>query len=178
MNDADYKALVQAAYNGQIIVGVDRVFARKLYTDVAISTIEKATGEAPYVEKIVVWFAFLASPVAILSSVILAVFAFRWWALLIVPAALLIWMSNASTSARGDSSIWFLTFFLIVAVIINFINLLPIVWMSGFITVFVFALWCHRFLYYSSTFFFRAFILRNQRAFETFNESITIREAD
>ena len=89
MNDADYKSFVQSAYDGRILVGVDRVFARQLYTDLATSAIEQATGEAPYLEKLDVWFAFLASPLAVVSSAVLAAFAFRWWALLIVPVAFL-----------------------------------------------------------------------------------------
>ncbi|HXH24686.1 MAG TPA: hypothetical protein VNI78_05515, partial [Vicinamibacterales bacterium] len=64
MNDAEYTALVQSAYDGRALIGVDRVFARRLYTDVPTSAIENATGEAPYLEKLVVWFAFVAAPVA------------------------------------------------------------------------------------------------------------------
>jgi len=177
MNDDQYKTLVQSAYDGRLLVGVDRVFARKLYTGMATSAIEEATGEAPYLEKLVVWFAFLASPVAMLGSAVLAAVAFHWWALLIVPVALLWWMFNRSTSVRGGSSIWFLTLALIASVSVHFMNLLAIPRMSGLVAVFAFALWCDRLLYCASTFFLRAFVLRNQRALEAFGEGITIREA-
>ncbi len=46
VSDAEYKALVQSAYEGRVLIGVDRIFARRLYTDVATSAIETATGEA------------------------------------------------------------------------------------------------------------------------------------
>jgi len=177
MNDADYDTFVQSARNGRTLVGVDRVFARKLYTSVTTSAIKEATGEAPYLEKLVVWFAFLASPLAMLSSAVLAVFAFRWWALLIVPLAFSWWMLNRSMSMRGDSSIWFLTFVVIVTVTVHFMELLPTPCISRFVAIFALAMWCDRLLYRASTFFLRAFVLRNRRALESFGEGVTIREA-
>jgi hypothetical protein len=69
------------------------------------------------------------------------------------------------------------TLVLIVAVSAHFMNLFANPWMSGFVTAFLFALWCDRLLYCASTFFLRAFVLRNQRALEAFREGITIQEA-
>jgi len=176
MNDAEYKAFVESACHGRVLVGVDRVFARKLYTDVPLSAIEEATGEAPYLEKLVVWFAFLASPLALLGSAVLAAFAFRWWALLIVPVACIWWILNRSMSVRGGSSIWFLTIAVIVAMSVQVMNLLPSSWMSGFMAAFAFAMWCDRLLYCASTFFLRSFVLRNPQALRAFGEGLTIRD--
>lgn len=178
MNEAEYERLVQSAYDDRVLVGIDRAFARRLYTDVATSKIEEATGEAPYLGKLVVWFAFLSSPIAILGSVVLAAYAFHWWALLIIPVTLLWWMFNRSRSVRGDAAMWPYTFFMVVAVSAHFMDLFPSALISGFVTAFVFALWCDRLLYWASTFFLRAFVLRNQRAFEAFRDSITIRAAE
>ena len=75
------------------------------------------------------------------------------------------------------TSVWFLTFAVILAVSVYFMRLLPTPWISGFVAVFVFAMWCDRILYCASTLFLRAFVLRNRRAFEAFAEGITIREA-
>lgn len=177
MNDAEYKALVQSAYDNRILIGVDRIFARRLYTNISTSTIHTITGETPYIEKFVIWFAFLASPIAICMGVFAAVFGFRWWAFIVVPGALLLWMLNRSMSVRGGSSMWFLTLILVTAVSLHFMKLLSSPWMSGFIAIFAFALWCDRLLYCASTFFLRAFVLRNPRALEAFGEGITIREA-
>lgn len=73
---------------------------------------------------------------------------------------------------------WPYTFFMVVAVSAHFMDLFPSALISGFVTAFVFALWCDRLLYWASTFFLRAFVLRNQRAFEAFRDSITIRAAE
>lgn len=178
MNDAEYKAFVQSASDGHVLIGVDRIFARKLYTGISTSKILKATGETPYVEKLVVWFAYLASPLAMFTSAILAFFTFRWWVLLVVPVMVVGWMFNSVFGRRGSSSIWSLTIVVIAALSVHFLHLLANRWLSGFVATFAFALWCDRLVYCASTFFLRAFILRNQRAFEAFGEGIRVRKAD
>lgn len=178
MDDLDHKRLAQLESEGRILIGVDRTYARKLYTDVPISTIQRETGESPYFEKLVVWFAFLMSPIAILTSAVLAAYTFHWWAVLIVPVSILWWMGNKADSSRGNTHIWLLTLVMATAVSIHFLRLLPTPWMSGFLLVFVFSLWCDRLLYCASTMFLRLFVLRNQRALQAFGEGIIIRETD
>ena len=131
--DAEYKAFVQSVYDGRLLVGVDRIFARELYTEISTSEIEEATGEKPRLAKLVVWFAYLASPLAMLISAILAAFSFRWWALLIVPLCLLGWMINSMAARRGSSSMWFFTLVGIAAVGIHLMRLLANPYLSGFI---------------------------------------------
>jgi hypothetical protein len=43
-----HREIVQLEEQGRLIIGVDRVMARKFYIDIPISRIEKETGEAPY----------------------------------------------------------------------------------------------------------------------------------
>src|SRR5207249_10000082 len=95
MNDAEYEAFVQSACDGRAQIGVDRIYARQVYLEMATSAIEEATGETPYLEKVVVWFAYLASPLAIATSALLTALTFHWWALLLVPVELVAWMLNA-----------------------------------------------------------------------------------
>ena len=71
-----------------------------------------------------------------------------------------------------------LTVVVIAAVTVCFMRLLPNPWLSGLVATFAFALWCDRLLYCASTFFLRAFVLRNQRAPEVFDEGIRIQQAD
>ena len=106
---AEYKAFVQSAHEGGLLVGVDRIFAQKLYTKISISEIEETTGEKARLAKLVVWFAYLASPLAMVITTILAAFSFRWWALVMVPVGFLARMFNSMSARRGSSSMWFLT---------------------------------------------------------------------
>ena len=177
MNDSEYSALVPSANDGRLLIGVDRIFARRLYTETPTSAIEEATGEAPYFEKLVVWSAYIVSPLGMLISAILAAFAFRWWALLVVPMALILSVINSISARRGSSSIWFLNVAVVAAVSVHFLRLAN-PWLSGFIATFAFAMWCKRFLYWVATSFLRAFALRNQRALEAFGEGIRIPKAN
>jgi len=156
---------------------VDRIFARKLYIEIPTSEIKEATGEKPRLAKLIVWFAYIASPLAMLITAILAAFSFRWWALLIIPAGFLGWMFNSMTARLGSSSMWFLTLVGIAAVGVHLMRLLANPYLSGFIASFAFALWCDQLLYSASTVFFRAFVLRNQRALQAFGEGIRLRKA-
>lgn len=178
MNDPEYDAFVQSAKDGHLLIGVDRIFARKLYMEASTSQIEEATGEAPYFEKLVIWLAFVMSPLAMLVSAILAAYAFHWWALLVAPVALTLSVINSLSSRRGSSMIWFLNIVLVATVAVLFLRLVANPFLVGFIATFVFALWCKRFLYWAATWFLRAFVLRNQRALEAFRDGIRIREAN
>ena len=42
MDDAEYKEFVESAYHGRVLIGVDRIFARRVYTDIPTSTIQEA----------------------------------------------------------------------------------------------------------------------------------------
>ncbi len=46
----EYQDLVKRAYEGKILVGVDRALARKVYTNLSIAKIRAFTGETPYFE--------------------------------------------------------------------------------------------------------------------------------
>ena len=174
MDNTDHSSLTKLESDGCILIGIDRSYARLLYTDVPIITIQEKTGETPYFEKRVVWFAFLASPFAILISAVLAVYAFHWWAVFIVPVSFLWWMGNKGDSSRGNDTMWLCTLVVVVAAGIHFLSLFPTLWMSGFVLAFTFALWCDRLLYRASSLLLRCFVLRNKKAFQAFSEGITI----
>ena len=176
MDETEYRQFVQDVNAGRIMIGVDRPFARKVYTKMSFSAIQQATGETPFIEKAVVLFAFVAQAIAILGAFVLAVFAFRWWAFLVIPVVAILWFYNMSRSSMGGASIRIHTVALIGALIIHFLKVLPNPWMSEFLIVFVFALWCSRLVYNASTFLLRECVLRNPRALEAFEEGITIRE--
>jgi hypothetical protein len=103
MTESEYKTFVEQAYSGALLIGIDRSVARKFYTDIPLSKIQEETGETPYIEKMVVWFAFLTAPIALLASFVLSVFAFHWWAALAIPLSILIYFifSSKSSMPRG-----------------------------------------------------------------------------
>ena len=108
MTADEYKEFVAQVNSGALLIGVDRAIARKFYTDIPLSKIEEETGEAPYFEKMVVWFAFLSAPIAFLASLVLSVLALRWWAAVAIPFFILayfVFSGQSSMARRGMLSI-------------------------------------------------------------------------
>ena len=122
MTEDEYKAFVAHAKSGTLLIGIDRAFARRFYTDVPLTRIKEETGEAPYFEKIVVWFAFISAPIALLASFILSVLAFRWWAVLAIPLSAIVYFGFAGDSSRGQTRMLGVSIVLALAIASLFTN--------------------------------------------------------
>ncbi len=149
--------------------------ARKFYTDIPIQKIREETGEAPYFEKIIVWFAFLFGPISLLSSIIIGFWIFNWWGIIFLIFCPFIYFTYSSFSVRGDSRITGISILLLVSSCIYFFRVFDAPQITGFITVFILSLWCIRSLYCSSTFLLRNFIIRNEKAYKYLSQHLKIR---
>ena len=171
----DHKNLVELEKEGKILIGVDRVMARQFYTNVPIKKIKEKTGEAPYFEKIIVWFAFLFGPISLLASIILGFWFFNWWGIICLIFCPLVYFIYSSYSVIGNSRMTGISILLFTSACIYFLKVFNIPKISGFATVFIFSLWCTRLLYCSSAFFLRNFVIRNERAYQYLSQSLEIR---
>lgn len=174
----EHKEVIHLEQQGKLLIGIDRAMARKFYTDIPISKIKEETGQAPYFEKIVVWFAFLFGPIALISSIVLGFLAFDWWGAICLVVCPILYFRYISSSVRGASSSIGVTIFLLISVGVHLFSNLKTPWITGFASAFLFCLWCIRLLYCSSTVFLRAFVIRNGRAFEYLSEYLVIRHVD
>ena len=109
---SDYDTIVEQEEAGTILVGIDRAFARRFYTDVSLATIGEKTGETPYLEKLVVFGAFIGKHITLLGAVVLAVLVLGWWSAVVIPIGILIWVLFSSTSSLGGSRMLGITFIL------------------------------------------------------------------
>ena len=177
MTEDEYKALVAHESSGALLVGVERPFARRFYTDVPVTRIKQETGEAPYFEKMVVWFAFISSPVALLSSFALSALAFGWWALLAIPLSAIVYFLLMARAPHGKSKMRGLNFLLVLVIVnVTFIDFSSSPFVPWYAIAVAYSFWAYRFLYAASATLLRAFILRNQRAFEFAREHIVVKE--
>lgn len=174
----NHKNLVELEEQGKIIIGMDRVMARKFYTDVSIRKIEEETGEAPYFEKIIVWFAFLFGPISLLASITLGFWFFNWWGIICLMFCPFIYLGYSSSSARGNSKIIGIGILLFISACTYFFKIFDAPQITGFTTIFVFSLWCVRFLYCSSTFLLRNFVIRNEKAYQYLLPYLKIRSIE
>jgi hypothetical protein len=173
----EHEQLVQEEADGQILFGIDRAFARRFFTDVPLSAIQRETGEATYFEKLVVFGAFLAAPVSLLVSAVFAVQYFRWWSILVVPASVALWFLFSGTSSMARSPLRIVSLVLIAAIAAVIFGTFD-ARLSRFLLCVALAFWLNRFMYIAATVFLRALIIRSHQAFSFLHEHITIKRAE
>lgn len=176
MGHLTHSELVNQEQQGKLLIGIDRPFARRFYTETPIATVLAETGEAPYFEKHTTFSVFFGGPLLLLSACISAAMFFAWWAALAIPVFLFIWIGFHSASSDGRSGSIGISIVLISFLILSFTSLLPLSFAVTF-SLFLASLWCSRVLYLASTVFLRCFILRNARAFEILRNAITLKDS-
>ena len=175
MTADEHCVLVAKVRSGSLIIGMDRAVARKLFLDVPISLITEQTGEKPYFQKAVVYAALIGGLLALVSSCIMAVFAFRWWALLVVPMSVVIYFINSGLSSMPNRGMVELNILLGFAICVLLIEWFSSIYAAWFLVLFVAAIWCVRFAYWATVQFAHALILRNRRAFELLESHIHLK---
>jgi len=166
MNTMDYTNLVKLEKQGKILIGVDRAMARKFYTDISMQKIREETGETPYLEKIIIWFAFLFGPISLLTSIVIGFLAFNWWGIISLLLCPIIYFAYSSSSVRGNSRMIGINILLLVSSGIHFLRVFDVPKITAFVIIFIFSLWLIRLLYCSSTFLLRNFVIRNKKAYQ------------
>ena len=177
----NFEEVVRREKTGELVIGVDRVFARQFYTDVPVGVVKEHTGDAPYTEKGLVLAAWVGGAVAmlnsaILNSAILTPFVIGWWSALAIPVGVLVRTMYLGLSARGGSRLTIVSILLVVAAALYAMNLWPGRAIWAVFLLYVVALWLGRFVYVGSTWFLRAFVLRNPKAFVWLREELTLYE--
>lgn len=175
VSDLEYIQIVESFKKGLISVGVDRSYARKLFTDVQLPTIQENIGESLWMQKIIALTAFIVSPILVLLTCIFAIIAFGWWALLGLPLLLFVWMYYKSLSVRGGAGLGSISFIAVFAFALLLIETPSLI---APLLPFILGLWLERFLYCFTTHQFRALVLRNKKAFDLFQRGIVIKEVD
>lgn len=177
MDEEEYRDFVSQVNSGVLLVGVDRAFARKFYTDIPLSKIIEETGEVPYFEKLVVWLAFLSAPITLLASCILSVLAFRWFAILVIPVSIIVYFFFSGQSSMPGRGMLGISILLALAVGTLFTNLFSSQFVPLYLIAAVFSLWASRLVYCAAKTFILNFVLRNQRALEFIRDHIQVRQA-
>ncbi len=176
MTEAEHAEIARDEAEGRLSIGIDRALARKFFTDTPLRSIQQATGEAPYVEKLLAYVLFVGGPVALVVALVLSVIYFGWWSIAIVPLAVSAWIGYYGASSRGDSGLGGITAVMLAVLALHIFN--PFSWHGTLFYVFlVLALWLSRCLYVASTLFLRAFVVRSYRAFAMLSDTLVVKRA-
>jgi hypothetical protein len=173
----DFDEVVRREADGSLLVGIHRSTARKFWTDVPIKDIEAHTGERPYAQKAIVYFAFVGGPVVLLASLIRAPWVLGWWAVLCIPLSLLIWVGFYAKSGIASGRLRAITVVLlaVATATASVPGTAKAAWQLALL--YTTSLWLSRLLYVASTSFFRYLVLNNRRAWEWLSSSIDLADS-
>ena len=172
----DFDELVRQEEAGHLILGVDRAFARRFYTNVPLREIEARTGEGPYLEKTVIYSAFVGGPLLLLASLAQSLWVLGYWSALFIPVAAVVWVVVHADSVRARAAMTTVSL-VVAATAIGFgVSHGSIRFSWALALTYAASLWLSRLLYVSATFFLRAFVLRNRGAWEWLQGQFVVRE--
>jgi hypothetical protein len=171
----EHRDIVAREADGELVIGIDRAFARRFFTDTPIRVVHENTGESPYFAKGIVMAAFLGSPLTLVVASALAIATVRWWAILVIPIGILAWILHGSASSLGRAGLTPTTLLLSGLVVAWLLNIggYDTLWRLG--SAYGVALWLDRFLYVAATILLRALVIRNARAFRWLQSHLILR---
>lgn len=163
---------------GKLAVYVDRKLARKFFTHIPVSMIQKETGESCYFERLIVWLAYLLSPVALIASLALGFFAFHYLGFISLIICPLVYVLFSSSSLRNQSGLPGISLLLIAAIVIHVLSPSRHFLITRFAVVYLFSLWSVRFEYCMAETLLKAFVFRNRKAYDYLSKYLMIQETD
>ena len=103
----DHQTFRTQAEQGNILVRIDPVVARWFFTDTGGSAVQRQINEPIPVERTIVKALFIVAPIALFVSFYLAVRAFGWWSLAVIPLSVLVWfVENGAASVESVRVLW------------------------------------------------------------------------
>ncbi len=173
MNQEEHKKIAQLYYEDKLFVGVDRVDARKFFTDIPFSKLAEFTNEKIYFQKLIVLFAFVLAPISLLLSIVMGFLAFKWLGILTLLICTIVYFLNQANSAKGGANLMITNILLGLIIISKSIYHYPNSDMDfGFLIFFILSLWLARFVYVASTRMFRKLVLKDYKMWNFFSSNI------
>jgi hypothetical protein len=124
MNQAEHTKLVESEKRRGVIVGVDRIAARRFFTEASISDVAAKTGYAPYFEKSVVYMFILLGPLALLGAVAGSFWHFGWWEIIAAIVFPILYLYYSRLSRLGGARAYMVSLALASVLAFHFANLL------------------------------------------------------
>lgn len=175
MNQAEHTKLVESEKRRRVIVGVDRITARRFFTEASISDVAAKTGYAPYFEKSVVYMFILLGPLALLGAVAGSIWHFWWWRIIAAIVFPILYFYYSRLSRLGGARAYMVSFALASVLAFHFANLLAFPTLTQILVLFAFAVWCQRMLYVAATVFYRNMALHDAKLYELLADGIVLR---
>lgn len=170
----EFHALVSAWKAGRVAIAVDRIYARRLFTETPISVFEKLIGASPALEVTVVLGLLWASFISLGLSRLLMLMAAREWSLLAIPGMCVVYALQLTMGAQGRSTMWPYAILVGAAIWAHATRYWGNPLLSWSVVTYTSAMWFNRCMYSAATAFLRMLVLENWRAKEAFAKGIHI----
>jgi len=168
---AQYNEIIHKQEIGDILLYIDTANFRKFFTEANQKQIEQQIGEPLYVECFIIkLIVFLLEPLMLLITVIASIYLLKWFAILLIPALILLWFFLKSMASSGKQSIFFPSVLLVAGAITVCLYGQYGFWFKllviGILSIYFFS----KLLYYLSARFAFMLIHRNYEFFRLFYE--------
>jgi hypothetical protein len=179
-NAGEHAAVMARLGNDEILIGVDAAAARRFFTDNSAAALRQQFGEGFALRRSVVMLAFVMAPVTALASAALAIRAFGWWSIGVVPVSLAAWFLHSSMASSGRQRVFGVFCFFAASVAVCVAHLaytyMPAqVWLAVLSGAFLLS----RLTYYSASGFVESLVIRNPIAYEfLLGQAVFFREAE
>jgi len=167
----EHDEMVRLHHAGDLLIGIDRPAARRFFTRLSLEGIAGLIGERPFIEWFTVRSSFALFHLATAASLVLAVLAFRWFALIVVPvtiAFMALWWAASSTGFRRLR--WPLLLLIAAVINLSFFASVGKLYVGLWFLVLTAGIFLITFTYNSAGFFLRLLVLRNERAYRLCTE--------
>ena len=166
-----YDEILKKQDAGEILLYIDTASFRKFFTEIDNAKVRKLIGESLQMESYVIKFImFVLKPLSLLTTVVASIFLFKWFALLIAPALIILWVFLKGQASIGKQKIFFPLILLIVGIIVAFSYQGYGIWFKLFVIGLPATYFSSKLLYYLSARFGFMLIPRNYEFFKLFYE--------
>lgn len=162
---------VRRAAADEIVIGVEPALARRYLMKSSGDHLESGIGERATVERAIVTGAYWLGPLAMVASIPAAVAGFSWWSMIAIPVTLVGWWFYYGRASAGRQRVRSVVAGLGLALMLCYQSptLTPsLLWLVCIAAAFFFA----RMTFASASFFVRALVVRNVRAFDILNGTV------
>jgi TPR repeat protein len=168
LDHGTFKIRAEAGY---LRIGIQPSAAREFYTSHRLAGVRKNAGNFIILDQIIVWMLLAASPLCLLASLALALQAFAWWSILVIPSSTAVWWFNGGRASMGTPRVRLMSTVTLAAL-----------WMAfekggrvqTWICVLLVSMCCDRFKYWWAVTRFRRLLISSAAVYGLFRDLIHV----
>lgn len=164
-----YEEILKKQDKEEIIIYIDTSSFRQFFTKIDNKKTKELIEESLFLEsattKIIM---FLLEPISLIIACISTTFIFKWWACLLIPVVVFLWVILKSRASIGKQEIYSSCILLIIGMILSYVYRAKGFWFQSLLISLPLTYFFSKLLYYLSALFAFRLIHRNYKFFDLF----------